>query len=401
MSAATLAAVNGRAGTSPPPSIAFTHVFDNAPLGSPPVTSQPFTVNGNPLLVSASASTIAASTANVSYALKLNAASSPAAGTPEVWINPTQQHFPLVRSWALVTGVAAGEVTLTASAGANAAPNGDDTICATVCELGPGAPLAVRAVVQPLSAQATVAGQPALYQPFVSFGGTLLIRASGSAKQGASGALISFAVDIDGQEVARSELLTPASSAESGGPWHHATTPVDVLVDAAAGPHVVAIRPLASAGANLNTAVDVNDFTSVLVLEQTAPRSELEITPVLVNAPLIAQSGSGTAAFATFASGGGTLVILASASAWSTAPNVMNLALQLDGQPLVTNGTPAVLHGSVNTASMHIPLISNDFVAQGVGAGNHTLALVADANTTTDANDRASITVMELGPSAG
>lgn len=399
MSGATLTATNGRAGVSPAPSIAFTHVFDNVPLSSPPVTSQPFTVNGNPLLVSTSASAIAAGTGKVSYALKINSASSPAAGTPEVWINPTFQHFPLVRSWALVTGVAAGQVTLTATSGADTSPNNDDAICATVCELGPGAPLAVRAVVQPTSAQATVAGQPALYQPFVSFGGRLLVRASGSAKQGSAGALLSFAVDIDGQEVVRTELLTPSS--EAGGPWHHATTPVDVLVDVAAGRHVIAIRPLAGAGTNLNTAVDVNDFTSVLVLEQTGPRSELEITPVLVNAPLIGQTGGGTAAFATFASGGGTLVILASASAWSTAPNVISLGLRLDGQQLVTNGNPAILHGGVNTASMHIPLISNDFVAQGIGAGNHTISLVADSKTTTDGNDRTSITVLELGPSAG
>jgi hypothetical protein len=161
------------------------------------------------------------------------------------------------------------------------------------------------------------------------------------------------------------------------------------------------MRPLTSAGTNLNTAVDANDFTSVLVLEQTGPRSALEINPLLVNAPGLSQGGSGTAAYATFASGGGTLVILASASAYSSAPHVINLALQLDGQPLVTNGNPAVLHGGVNTASMHIPLISNDFVATGIGAGNHTLTLVADSNTITDSNDRVSITVMELGPAAG
>jgi hypothetical protein len=401
MTVATLPAANGRAGVSPGPSIAFTHVFDNAGLGSPPLTSQPFTVSGNPLLVSLSASALIASAGQLaSYPTKLNSGSGVAAGTPEVFINPAQQHFPVVRSWALASGVAAGEVTLT-STPTNTLAHADDTLCATVCELGPGAPLAVRALVPPTSAYATVAGQPALYLPFVSFGGRLLIRASASGQQpsGSSAKWITFAIEVDGQEVARTELLPPPSSVETG--WHHATVPVDVLVEAGAGPHVVAVRPLAVPAANINTFVDANDFTSVLVLEQTGPEGALEISPVLVNAPTLVQNGGGTSAYATFTSGGGTLVLLVSTSAWSTAPNELNVTVQLDGQPLVTNGNPATLHGGVNTPSMHIPLISNDFVVPGVGAGNHTISLVADANTVTDYNDRVSITVIELGPSAG
>jgi hypothetical protein len=400
MSAATLVASNGRAGTAPAPSMVFNHVFDNVGLGSPPVTSQPFTVSGNPLLVSLSGSALVANTQMVTYPSKLNSGAGVAAGTPQVFINPAQQHFPLVRSWALATGVTAGEVTLTTTP-QNTVAHTDDNVCAMVCELGPGAPLAVRAVVQPASAQATVAGQPALYQPFVSFGGRLLIRACASGQQpnGSSGEWISFAIDVDGQEAARTELLAPPSSVETG--WHHATVPVDVLVDAPPGPHVVAVRPLAVAAASINTFVDVNDFTSLLVLEQTGPEGALEISPLLVNAPALAQNGSGTTAYATFTSGGGTLVIFVSASAWSKAANELNVAVQLDGQALVTNGNPATLHGAVNTAAMHIPLISNEFLVAGVGAGTHTLSLLADANTVTDQNDRVSIMVMELGPSAG
>ena len=148
---------------------------------------------------------------------------------------------------------------------------------------------------------------------------------------------------------------------------------------------------------------DSNDYTTLLVLEQTGPPGAIEINPVLVNAPCLAQPGSGTAAFATFSSGGGTLVIQAAASAFATVAGgiPLNLTLELDGQPLVTNGSPAILHEFGNTVAMHLPMVTNDFVAPGIPAGSHTLALVADKNTNTTADDRVSITVMELGPAAG
>jgi hypothetical protein len=50
---------------------------------------------------------------------------------------------------------------------------------------------------------------------------------------------------------------------------------------------------------------------------------------------------------------------------------------------------------------MHLTMVSNDIVAPGIPAGSHTLALQADANTSTNADDRCSITVLELPPATG
>lgn len=391
MTAATLAGANGRADVTSAPSVTFTNPLDNVPFSASTVTSHPFTVSGNPLLVTSCASAYVSTAGLATCPFTLTAATGVTAGTPQAWINPPATHSTLLRTFALLTGVPAASATVTAQTGANEVQDVNDVACATVCELGPDAPLAVRAIVPPASAQAAAAGQPILYQPFVSFGGRLLIRAAGTAKSSANDTQMTLAIELDGQEVARSELYG------SGNQFHFATVPVDVLVDAGAGPHVVAIRVVQGG------TTDSNDYTTLLVLEQTGPPGAIEINPVLVNAPCLAQPGSGTAAFATFSSGGGTLVIQAAASAFATVAGgiPLNLTLELDGQPLVTNGSTAILHEFGNTVAMHLPMVPNDFVAPGVAAGSHTLALVADKNTNTTADDRVSITVMELGPAAG
>jgi hypothetical protein len=49
---------------------------------------------------------------------------------------------------------------------------------------------------------------------------------------------------------------------------------------------------------------------------------------------------------------------------------------------------------------MHETLSCADFVVPGIAAGPHTLTLAASATTSTNADDRGSITVIELGPGA-
>jgi hypothetical protein len=389
MSAPAIAAADGSVGAAGAAPMTVTQVMNGQPWSASPITSAPFPVGGNPLLVSASTSGWVGSVGLASSKLTLGTGSTPA-GTQQVWINDTTTHLPLVRTWALLPGIPASPsgTTVTATTGASTQQDVNDVLNVTVTELGPGAPLAVRAVAGPVSAQGAGAGQPMLYQPFVSFGGRLLIRAQGSAKAGNSATLVSLAVELDGQQVARTELLGATNAA------HYATVPVDVLVDVPAGPHVVALRALPTC------ATDLNDYGSVLVLEQTGAAGSIAIDPLLVNAPLMDQAGGGTAAYATFASGGGTLLIHASASAFAAAPNQIALTLELDGAPLVLNGTTAQLRQLGNNANMHVPLSCADFVVPGIAAGPHTLTLAASATTSTNADDRGSITVIELGPGA-
>jgi hypothetical protein len=393
MSAIAFEATDGRVGAVAPGSITFTQPMNNMACTGSAITSGTFSIGGNPLLVSSSVSGSSSAGSDTMIASVGVAPGNLPAGLPTVMANPANSHFPLVRSWALVQGAAPSTgATVTVSPKQNLAQNGDDYACVTVCELGAGAPLAVRAVVGPTAvATAALPGQPLLYQPFFSFGGPLLIRAAASGWVQNAAGIVSVVIELDGQEVARTEILAAPS-------MHLATVPVDVLVDAGLGHHVIAMRITPG----VTCVTDVNDYFSLLVLEQTGPPDAIEISPLLVNAPCMDQQGKGTAAVATFTSGGGTLVIQASGSAFAASPTRLTLNMLLDGQPLVINGTAAALRSAVNVNGIHVAMVSNDIVAPGIPAGSHTLALTAtDGVTFTNADDRCSITVLELPPATG
>lgn len=372
------------------PSITFTQPLNNAAWAQNTITSAPFAVGGNPLLISVAGDQWNPTNGLMVQQVVVDTGAGVQAGAARVCANPANNHMPLVRGWSLLPGVPASSPTVTVGQSPNTSQNSDDKCCVTVCELAPGAPLAVRAILGPQSIGASGTEPVVLYAPFKSFGGRLLIRAAGSAIPSGAG-LVSFAIDVDGQEVARSELMGITAAANQ---WHLATVPVDVLVDAPAGPHVIGVR--VSGGTT-----DINDMISLLVLEQVGPSTALSITPLLVNSPCTPQSGAGVAAQAAFASGGGTLVLQLSASVYASVQTRTCLAVELDGQPLTINGTAACLYGAVNTSGLHLAMVSNDLVVTGVPAGPHTIWLVATDNATcTSGDDRCSITVLELGPTA-
>ena len=93
---------------------------------------------------------------------------------------------------------------------------------------------------------------------------------------------------------------------------------------------------------------------------------------------------------AGFSSGGGTLVIIFSGSGWSGGAGNIGLALQLDG------GTITTTRSFTNEASSHKAFTTNMKVQSNVGAGNHTITLVALANTNSDGNDWFNVTVLEM-----
>jgi hypothetical protein len=94
----------------------------------------------------------------------------------------------------------------------------------------------------------------------------------------------------------------------------------------------------------------------------------------------------------TFFSGGGTLVIFASGSAWFNGGGggVVGMDIQIDS---VTKGGAIV---TTNENNSHKSLVANALVVTGVAAGSHTLTLALRAGATTDVNDFFSATVMEL-----
>lgn len=89
-----------------------------------------------------------------------------------------------------------------------------------------------------------------------------------------------------------------------------------------------------------------------------------------------------------------TLFIHAAASGYRGNTGLMGVFVQVDG---VTRGT---LRGYTNEASSHKTLIPDIIILPGgtLSAGNHSVSLVAEAGTNTDANDFSHITVHELKP---
>jgi hypothetical protein len=96
----------------------------------------------------------------------------------------------------------------------------------------------------------------------------------------------------------------------------------------------------------------------------------------------------------TFASGGGTLMIIFSGSGYSSAGGNIGMTLQVDG----TNVANANARCYTNEVGSHKAFNTNFIMLPNVAAGNHTVNFVAMAGTSTltDGNDYFSVTVLEL-----
>jgi hypothetical protein len=93
----------------------------------------------------------------------------------------------------------------------------------------------------------------------------------------------------------------------------------------------------------------------------------------------------------SFTSGGGTLVISASGSGYSsTIGFVMGMQILLDG---VVIDSCNILN---NVAFNHVAFVPKTIVKSGVAAGTHSLALTPSSFAATDSNDFFNVTVVEL-----
>ncbi len=93
---------------------------------------------------------------------------------------------------------------------------------------------------------------------------------------------------------------------------------------------------------------------------------------------------------ASFASGGGTLVIIFSGSGFAGTATNIGMGLQIDG------ATVATTRSFTNELSSHKAFTTNILVQANIAAGTHTINLFALVNTNTDANDWFNVTVLEL-----
>jgi hypothetical protein len=113
----------------------------------------------------------------------------------------------------------------------------------------------------------------------------------------------------------------------------------------------------------------------------------------LNNAVLPSQNGDNLVVKETFQVNGGDALIGFSASAWSASGNSMlTMELWLDGQP-----TGGRLQMFANFNDTHLSLGHSWVHVRGLAPGSHDLALFAGPGTVTDQNDRACVTVWEMG----
>lgn len=94
---------------------------------------------------------------------------------------------------------------------------------------------------------------------------------------------------------------------------------------------------------------------------------------------------------AKFSSQGGTILVLASGTGIGKAVGLIGVQIQIDGS---NRGT---VQADAPTANTRYCLIGNAIVVQGLGAGEHTLTLVAlNSNTTTNNRDYFNVTLLEF-----
>ncbi|HEX8742568.1 MAG TPA: hypothetical protein VF712_05505 [Thermoleophilaceae bacterium] len=110
------------------------------------------------------------------------------------------------------------------------------------------------------------------------------------------------------------------------------------------------------------------------------------------NAVLPSQSGEGFVLEESIQFSGGDALIGFSASGWSSSVGEISMELWLDGQP--TGGRLAIY---ANQTAMHLSLGHTWVWCRDLAPGQHTIALMAGPTTITDLNDRACVTVWEMG----
>lgn len=346
----------------PPPAGALLQARELFPSATTPAVDATFTTSGGYLLVLASGSGWSANGA-AALGMKLTLDETEL-GEMGVYTNEPSSHKSFVtRSFGATPAAGSHKLTINATA-ATSATGGQDSIRATLLELGAGVTERI-----PFASHIPTAEQ--LSVPFKSGGGTLLFLVAGSGYATTAGA-IGMSISLGTQQIGATGVITNEVSS------HKSFVTSAIVTRPPAGDHVLEIRR------NDTTFWDDVDRVNVGALEFD---STVTATPVLENragpAPWMGQ----------VTSRGGTLVILVSASGFRSDPNEqrpLGLVAKVSDRSL---GTVSMVSNEVTS---HKALPANFLVVNDLPAGTHTITLEAAAGTATDATDFTNVTVLEF-----
>jgi hypothetical protein len=298
----------------------------------------------------------------------------------QMYANTPAMHLALGHTWVWLQGMSAGLHTIALLAGETTVTDGNDSVCVTVWEMGDGT--AVR-FADDAPGTGSGNGQQLINADFqVSApNNPVVISASASGWVTSAASLISGWVPIDGGDPVRLDVF--ANNAEQ----HLAMVPTDyVITQIARGLHQVELN------ADGLTTTDQNDTAHLSVVELLAGPAAPVVQGQLQNATAQAQQGDGgSIASFQFESNGGPLLVRTSASVWTEQEGeLLYVGIQIDG---TSKGYAQVF---ANFTETHMGTVTNDLVVEGIGAGTHTLNLMAEANVITDQNDRVSVLILEF-----
>lgn len=285
-------------------------------------------------------------------------------------------HLALGHTWAWCRGLSPGQHTIMLEAGPTTVTDENDFACVTVIEPNDG--LAIRfsddapcpsGVAQPLITARAETGDNGV-----------LISGSSSGWVTQAATTVRSSLLYDGGDGAPMEVF-----ANNAG-QHLAVVPTDSIEDTNRGLHEFQVF----GGGMAQT--DQTDLAHLAVVEWVDYAQAPTYLSQIPNAPAAAQNGDGgTIASVPMPTKGGPLLVKVGVSCWTQSTNVpLIVGIQVDGTSL---GFARIF---ANPSGTHMSTVTNDLVLTGVPAGSHTLGLIGEANTITDANDRVSVLVLEF-----
>jgi hypothetical protein len=338
--------------------------------GGGTIASGSFSTTGRHQLLSVAAS--ASSTAANTMMSIMVAVDGATVGTIEHFANPSGVVFPLTPQL-IGLSLEEGSHSITLTAGKSTATGSGDRVEVSLVDLGDNPEF--------LRLRANGYGPyPSASTAFATAGGVVLLWAAASGWLASGVGALGASVQVDGTEVGQLNAYANSSAT------HLPFPPVQlVLPSLAPGSHELQVVPLKG------TTTDQNDRCAFRVAELTPPPQILAASTPLQSVVCASQSGGGTVASGSFTTAGGTLLVRATGTAWaSSASRQLNLAVGIDSRSY------GQVTGYASKASFHVALVGADLVVTGLKSGSHTIALIADANTVTDANDRCTVSIIEL-----
>jgi hypothetical protein len=334
---------------------------------------------GGDALIGFSASAWSSQPGPISMTLWLD--EQPTDGVLTLYADAGEMHLALGHAWVWCQGVEPGQHEIMLEAGDTTRTDANDYACVTVWEMG-----GVCAVRLSESAPCPSGiAQPLITRQVEVGGGQLLVSGSASGSTAQAGTMIAAFMTLDGGNPLGMEVFCNNAG------QHLAMVPCDMVTTfVGRGDHEFQLA------ADENTTTDDNDTAHLTVVEwleeEGAPVFQ-ETAPELDSTAAATQSGGGeNIASAQFESNGGTLLIRTGLSCWTSSSGgvPLSVGIQVDGTSV---GFAQIW---ANVASTHMATVTNDLVVENIPAGEHSLALLAEANVNTDQNDLVSVTILEF-----